>query len=590
MLIGLLLVAIVVPTVSVLWFLNEAITSQTTAARQQLLEAHRAQLRVIRSGVVTGWQARSAALNRQAGGDAAGIPAALTASGADALILLDRKGAVTYPADTTRAGTASAAGTARMLDAQRSIRELVQRRERSSALQTLERTLLSPTAPLAADAEGRLLNADAHLLALTLMSPDDARRAVVADRLAALLSDYTIAMPASQRLFLMEELRAAAPTVRLPTYAAERLAADYLQLDEPRPSGTDLQGTRLPRVWQLASPGGRVLALYKEETIQAIHRALLDEHRSGSVRFDILQPAETATDEAMAIGPVLPGWQASFALLDSAALDAPLKARRASYIWIAVIGLGVLALVALSIGHTMRRQMRLARLKTDLVAAVSHELRTPLASMGLLVDGLRQDVTLDPQKTREYLDLMAVENARLSRLIDNVLTFSRLDRRHLRLTLERVDAAQVVEAAADAMRSRLHPDCELQVEIASGLPPLDADVDALVTALLNLLDNAYKYTPQEKHITLRATVEGGDVVFAVQDNGLGIPAAEQARIFRPFYRVDRRLTRHTSGVGLGLSIVSQIVRAHGGSIRVNSEAGAGSTFSLRLPQASGASA
>jgi signal transduction histidine kinase len=424
------------------------------------------------------------------------------------------------------------------------------------------------------------------------MSPEDARRTAVADRLAALLSNYTIAMPASQRLFLMEELRTVAPTVRLPTYAAERLAADYLHLVAPRIDGTDLQSTRLPGVWQLASPGGRVLALYDETTIQAIHRALLNEHQSGSVRFTILRPAETPNDddEASAIGPVLPGWQASFTLLDSAALDAPLKARRASYIWIAVLGLGVLAVVTVSIGHTMRRQMRLARLKTDLVAAVSHELRTPLASMGLLVDGLRQDATLDPQKTREYLDLMAVENARLSRLIDNVLTFSRLDRRRLRLTFERTDAAQIVESAAEAMRSRLHPDCELQVDIAAGLPPIDADVDALVTALLNLLDNAYKYTPQEKHITLRATAEGGDVVFAVQDNGLGIPAAEQTRIFRPFYRVDRRLTRHTTGVGLGLSIVNQIVLAHGGSIRVTSEAGTGSTFSLRLPQASGAGA
>jgi signal transduction histidine kinase len=134
------------------------------------------------------------------------------------------------------------------------------------------------------------------------------------------------------------------------------------------------------------------------------------------------------------------------------------------------------------------------------------------------------------------------------------------------------------------MHDRLPAD--LHVHLDPDLTPVIADADALVTALINLLDNAVKYTPPEKRIVLRVQREARGVVFAVQDNGIGIPAREQRRIFRRFYRVDQRLTRETSGVGLGLSIVDLIARAHGGAVTVQSESGAGSTFTLRLPRAS----
>jgi signal transduction histidine kinase len=122
------------------------------------------------------------------------------------------------------------------------------------------------------------------------------------------------------------------------------------------------------------------------------------------------------------------------------------------------------------------------------------------------------------------------------------------------------------------------------VDVAAGLPPIHADADAVVTVLLNLIDNAYKYTPGEKRIALRAVAEGQGVAYLVQDNGIGIAAAEQKKIFRRFYRVDRRLARTTSGCGLGLSIVDSIVRAHGGDVSVKSVEGDGSTFRVWLPR------
>jgi signal transduction histidine kinase len=134
------------------------------------------------------------------------------------------------------------------------------------------------------------------------------------------------------------------------------------------------------------------------------------------------------------------------------------------------------------------------------------------------------------------------------------------------------------------MRARLQsPGCCLEVDASPDLPTLHADRDALTTVLLNLLDNAYKYTPAEKRISLSAYSENGHVVFTVKDNGIGITPRDRKRIFRRFYQVDRRLTRETGGCGLGLSIVDFIVRAHGGTVDVESQPGAGSRFSVRIP-------
>ena len=142
----------------------------------------------------------------------------------------------------------------------------------------------------------------------------------------------------------------------------------------------------------------------------------------------------------------------------------------------------------------------------------------------------------------------------------------------------------MVEPALLSIRERLRdPACQVDVDVPAELPPLRADRDALVTVLLNLLDNAFKYTGPEKRISLRASHEEGRVVLRVTDNGLGIAPRDQKRIFRRFYRVDQRLARETQGCGLGLSIVEFIIRAHGGEVKVESGPGIGSTFLVLLP-------
>jgi len=147
---------------------------------------------------------------------------------------------------------------------------------------------------------------------------------------------------------------------------------------------------------------------------------------------------------------------------------------------------------------------------------------------------------------------------------------------------------KVAQAAVEACRERFH--CPLDLDVSPGLPSMRADEGALVTVLLNLLDNAYKYTPDEKRIGLRAYRESGRVCFAVRDNGICIAQREQKRIFCKFYRVDRRLARQAGGCGLGLSIVDFIVSPPGGIVEVKSQPGAGSTFTVSLPCAERAAA
>jgi signal transduction histidine kinase len=136
------------------------------------------------------------------------------------------------------------------------------------------------------------------------------------------------------------------------------------------------------------------------------------------------------------------------------------------------------------------------------------------------------------------------------------------------------------------MRDRFNaPGCRFEVRAAPDLPNVLADPDALTTALINLLDNAWKYSGDIKHIVLRASAENGCMVFAVQDNGVGIPQRETRRIFQSFFQVDQRLSRRGGGCGLGLSIVRSIVSAHDGQVTVSSESGRGSTFTISLPAA-----
>ena len=260
--------------------------------------------------------------------------------------------------------------------------------------------------------------------------------------------------------------------------------------------------------------------------------------------------------------------------------------RITTYIWIGLLMTAGVVLLALLLAGYLKRQIRLTRLKNDLIANVSHELKTPLASMRLLVDTLRDGHTQDSQLVQEYLELISKENARLSSVIEEFLTFSRMERNKTKFDRSTLKTEDIIKAALELVGERLQaPGCQLNLELETDLPDIVGDRDALVAVLVNLLDNALKYSGDEKRIRLRGFSANGRVCLEVQDNGIGFPRSAAKRIFERFYQVDRTLSRRAGGCGLGLSIVKFIVDAHNGSITAKSQPGNGSTFTVQLPAA-----
>ena len=181
---------------------------------------------------------------------------------------------------------------------------------------------------------------------------------------------------------------------------------------------------------------------------------------------------------------------------------------------------------------------------------------------------------------------MALETIRLTLLIDDLLHLSRLEDRRTVLRRERVDMAVIVGRVVDIFQTGAREKgLELRVQVETHLPPVSGDPDMLARVLVNLVDNAVKYTPEGGRITIRAEVVGGHLRVSVADTGAGIPEESLSRVFERFYRVDKARARDQGGTGLGLAIVKHIIEVHGGRVWAESEVGRGSTFTLELPVA-----
>jgi len=235
-------------------------------------------------------------------------------------------------------------------------------------------------------------------------------------------------------------------------------------------------------------------------------------------------------------------------------------------------------------GRALYREARLSRLKTDFVSLVSHELRTPLTSIRMFIETLALGRVENPEQTRDVLRALAKETERLSQLIERVLDWARIESGRRSYRRERLEPQGLIDGTIEAFRAqRLDAPVQLSCELEPNLPALYVDREAITGALLNLMQNAFKYAGVEKRIAVRAKAEQRGVAIEVEDNGPGIPVRERRRIFDRFYRVDGLLTRQTEGSGLGLSIAKRIVEAHGGKISVKSELGKGSCFIMHLP-------
>jgi two-component system phosphate regulon sensor histidine kinase PhoR len=236
--------------------------------------------------------------------------------------------------------------------------------------------------------------------------------------------------------------------------------------------------------------------------------------------------------------------------------------------------------------HDATQAVRYQDLRKEFVANVSHELRTPLTAIKGFAETLRDGAMADPQRGPQFLATIERHADQLTNLVNDLLELSRLEGLPGLPGVVSVDVGAIVRKAADLLRPAAERERQtLAVEVAPDLPPLNGNPDYLERAVVNLLDNAVKYTPEGGTITVAATADDARVMVAVTDTGIGIPAADLPRIFERFYRVDRSRSRDMGGTGLGLSIVKHIAQAHGGSVTVTSTPGRGSSFILNLPPA-----
>ena len=290
---------------------------------------------------------------------------------------------------------------------------------------------------------------------------------------------------------------------------------------------------------------------------------------------------------ATEIGDALPHWEVAAYLVDPTALT-----QTACFINI-VLGLLIAVLVlAIVVGswlivRNLNYELTLARQKTDFVSNVSHELKTPLTSIRMFSELLAENRVADHAKRRSYLQIITAEAARLTRLINNVLDFSRMERGEKKYNFQPCDLGEIVRSICDTFRPHLETSgFQFHCELPETKIPVRADADALSQVIVNLLSNAEKYSNGGKEIEIRIAQKQTPLPHAeiqVLDRGSGVPRGSEEKIFEKFYRAHDSLSSGIQGSGLGLTIARQIARAHGGDVIYERRDGGGSCFALRLP-------
>lgn len=309
---------------------------------------------------------------------------------------------------------------------------------------------------------------------------------------------------------------------------------------------------------------------------------ILDE--TGKHRFAQLAYSGSTYLAAEGFEEILPSWKVVMFHPDGKSVDELVSRERWGYLALLA---GTFLVMITGISLTVRaasHEVELSRRKAEFVSNVSHELKTPLSLIRMFGETLESGMVSDETKREEFYRIIRSESERLTRLINNVLDFSRIEAGAKRYNFQETEIVAVVRKALDTYRVEIR-DRGFTIECALPSTPITAlvDSDAVCEALLNLLDNAAKYSEENRQITVSIETSGSWIRIPVSDRGVGIPREELKNIFDKFYRSRTQKTRETPGSGLGLTLVKHIAEAHGGRVEVESEVGQGSTFTLLIP-------
>jgi len=651
----LLAVAVILPTVCLLWFMNEVVKNERLVVRQRLTTSYRNLLAEATTNVEERWAEYCALLERRPSVHFYRQFVTACQNGYDALLVYDDAGRRLYPAMSADAGARPSEDFAdawelefikqqyqqaadryeeysqisddhgRLAACIGKSRSLVKLGSLDQAIaECKQRVAFSPLAETG-DSRSLALIANARLLLLGWTRDKPAYTALYQEtfrKLFAMLYNANgagFALPADDNLFLARKVLEIGTAAGLLDKNADLLrGADLprlieveersIQLTEQFPT-TDVFDRWEPdklRPVKVADTAfyavlrrtgrGTCVALLSTEDIVRTFDDYVRKFQDTNVDYRILDESgrfvagvgETEREPFTwhSAGQYFPDWVVQLFFRDAEIFRRAADERIAVYTWTGVLVILLILVSGAVAAKSIGKQVKLNRLKNDFIATVTHELKTPLASMRVLVDTLLEGNYRNPQQVNEYLQLVSRENERLSRLIDNFLTFSRMERNKQACQMRPVSPASIARTAAEAVKTKFsRGTCRFDTDIPDNLPAVKADHDAMVTVLVNLLDNAYKYSNDDKQISLSVTADNGRVRFIVRDNGLGIPRRCLKKIFRRFYQVDRSLSRRTEGCGLGLSIARFIIDAHQGTIAVESKPNQGSAFTVTLPAA-----
>ena len=339
-----------------------------------------------------------------------------------------------------------------------------------------------------------------------------------------------------------------------------------------------LANTFFPQALNAVLPNQEPDDTSRPQTAIMVRTAKDESPLAASIRWDGGPPEVEHSFES-----VFPGLVLGMKLRGTTIEAMSAKWLRTSYI---ILG-GLSLLLAAGVWLTYRnvtRELALAKLKSDFVSNVSHELRTPLALIRLYSETLELGRLPNSSKQHEYHEIIRKESERLTGLINNILDFSRIEAGKKEYTFRETDVADLVRSTLESYRFEIEQNgFRLEEKIEDNLPPLQVDREAIARSLLNLVNNAVKYSVSDKYLGVSLYRRNGGVNLEVVDHGIGIPPNEQAKIFEKFYRACDPLVHNTKGSGLGLSLVRHIVEAHGGEVGVESSPGKGSKFTITLP-------
>ncbi len=352
--------------------------------------------------------------------------------------------------------------------------------------------------------------------------------------------------------------------------AASRWAAIW---EAPVPKGDIIEGVEHDS-WPSAANG-------EKERIHGI-RLVAREDRVIMAEADLPEAPRSVLFSMPLLGATSP-WALQIFSRDGQSVDAAAReSRRWNLLFAATVLLLVLGAVVLTRGFA--HQIEASKLSNHLLSNVSHELKTPLSLIRLYTETLEAGRVKDEREGKKFLGIIGRESKRLGHLIENILNIQRIEEDRKQYSYAQVRPDKVVRETVDNYRFQLTEDgFEMKLDVDDNLPLLMIDEEAVAQALINLLDNAAKYSDTVKSIVVRCQQRDGEVLVSVRDRGIGIPQREHAKVFDSFYRVEKSLVHNVKGSGLGLAVVAHVAKAHGGRVEVDSTPGKGSKFTMHFP-------